>query len=113
MAEHTQTRDPYLARPGYPQIERPHLFAITRRADEPEEAREIVRGVYVNNGPYAACIVAVIDYAHGQWAAYMGGVDHTIREEEAMRYVTACGIKLSKDDGTRFFPMLPAECWRL
>lgn len=104
------TTDLYQARPGHIQIERPKLYAIARWEGGP---RDIVEAVYVNNGAHAACIVATVDYAHGQWAAYMSGVDGGLTEDEAMRYTAEHGIKLLKEQGVRFFPMLPADAWRV
>lgn len=94
------------AREGFPQIERPALYAI------PWDNGAVVEGMFVNNGQASAVIVATIDYRHGQWAAYMAGVDGKLSEDEAILYCAAHGVKLPSDFGSKCFPMLPVELWR-
>lgn len=91
---------------GYPQIEPPALYQIA------VGDRVVVQGMFVNNGPHSATVVAVVDYLHGQWAAYMAGVDGELSEDEAMIWCAAHGVKLPRVFGIKWFPELPAEHWR-
>ena len=65
--------------------------------------RKIVTGRYYNSNYYATAIVAVIT-EDIDWAAYIGGADYKLPEEEAVKYVSDCGAKLSKDDALHYFP---------
>ncbi len=65
--------------------------------------RKIIEGNYWNANYYATAIVAVITEGI-DWAAYIGGADHTIPEQEACQFVAAKGCKLSEKDARHFFP---------
>lgn len=98
----------YQPRPGYPEIQRPPLYGIKLGGGQ-----IVYEGMFVCNGKHVACIVAVVDHAHGQWAAYMGGDHGDVSEDEAILATAARGIKVPRDFGVKCFPELPAELWRV
>lgn len=58
---------------------------------------------YFNVGSFATVIVA--SKIEGiDWAAYIGGADPAISEEEAVKYVAGYGRKLTERDARHFFP---------
>ncbi len=65
--------------------------------------RRIITARYYNANYYATAIVASITEGI-DWAAYIGGADHTLPEEEAVEYVRDRGCKLSEPDARHFFP---------
>ena len=65
--------------------------------------REIRTARYYNVNRYACAIVAVITSGI-DWAAYIGGCDSTLREEEAVKWVAKRGAKLSMEDAKHYFP---------
>lgn len=65
--------------------------------------RRSITARYYNANYYATAIVASITEGI-DWAAYIGGTDHTVPEEEAVRYVRDYGCKLSEADARHFFP---------
>jgi len=65
--------------------------------------RKIITGRYYNANYYATAIVASITEGI-DWAAYIGGANHTLSESEAMLYVRDYGCKLSEKDARHFFP---------
>ncbi len=65
--------------------------------------RRIIEGRYYNANYYATAIVAVITEGI-DWAVYIGGAPHDIREREAIEFVADKGDKLSESDAKYFFP---------
>ena len=65
--------------------------------------RRIITARYYNANYFATAIVASITEGI-DWAAYIGGADHAISEEEAVKYVRDYGCKLSESDARHFFP---------
>jgi hypothetical protein len=92
--------------PGFPEIPPPALYGFV------SGDRVIYEGIFVNNGVHSACIVAVVDFRHGQWAAYMAGVDGDLGTDEAMLKTAATGTKVPERFGTQCFAELPATLWR-
>ena len=64
---------------------------------------KIIASRYWNTNGHAVAIVAVEGYA-SDWACYLGGSDHTQREQDALNDVAAHGAKLSERDARHFFP---------
>ena len=64
---------------------------------------EKIEGRYWNSDGKGIAVVASITEGI-DWAAYIGGTDHTVPEEEAVRYVRDYGCKLSEADARHFFP---------
>lgn len=102
------SEEDYQPQPGYPEIQRPPLYGIKLRPGQ-----VVYEGIFVCNGRFVACIVANVDHTHGQWAAYMGGNDGDLSEDETMLATAARGIKLPKAFGVKCFPDLPSELWRV
>ena len=65
--------------------------------------RTIITARYWNANYFATAIVASITEGI-DWAAYIGGADHTLPEEKAVEYVQDYGCKLSEKDARHFFP---------
>ncbi len=65
--------------------------------------KKLIEGHYWNANYHACAIVAVVTEGI-DWAAYIGGADHTIRENEAVQFVADKGCKLSEKDARHFFP---------
>ncbi len=65
--------------------------------------RKLITARYYNANYYATAIVAAVTEGI-DWAAYIGGADHTVSEEEAVQYVAAKGCKLSEEDARHYFP---------
>ncbi len=65
--------------------------------------RKLIEGHYWNANYYAMAIVASITEGI-DWAAYIGGADHTIPEGDAVQFVADRGCKLSEKDARHFFP---------
>ena len=65
--------------------------------------RQLITARYYNANYYATAIVASITEGI-DWAAYIGGADPDISEENAVEYVRDCGDKLSESDARHFFP---------
>jgi len=59
---------------------------------------------YWNANGYACAVVASVG-VEGEWSAYIGGADPQ-REEEALDFVSRCGVKLSEADARHFFPKI-------
>jgi hypothetical protein len=66
---------------------------------------KIITGRYYNANYYATAIVASITEGI-DWAAYIGGADHTLPEFNAVEYVRDYGCKLSEKDARHFFPTI-------
>lgn len=67
------------------------------------DGRRLIVARYWNANYYAGAIVASITEGI-DWAAYIGGADHTWSREAAVEYVRDYGDKLSRDDARHFFP---------
>ena len=65
--------------------------------------RRIITGRYYNANWQAMAIVAVVTEGV-DWAAYANGVDYSLTEPEAVRWVAEHGEKLSRDDARYYFP---------
>ena len=64
--------------------------------------RRIITARYYNSNYFATAIVASITEGV-DWAAYIGGANHRLSEEEAVEYVRDYGDKLSERDARHFF----------
>ena len=60
-------------------------------------------GLYANANYHAAAIVAVVTEGI-DWAAYMGGADHTLPREVAEQFVADTGDKISEKHARLLFP---------
>ena len=70
---------------------------------------------YVNGNYFASAIVASVRFFEGNlvdWAAYWHGCDLTEREEDAVRWVQAKGMKMLDMDAQHYFPRLPFAYFR-
>lgn len=65
--------------------------------------RKIITARYYNSNYFATAVVASITEGI-DWAAYIGGADHTLPERDAVEYVRDYGCKLSESDARHFFP---------
>ena len=65
--------------------------------------RKLITARYYNANYFATAIVASITEGI-DWAAYIGGADHTIPEEAAVEYIRDYGCKLSESDARHYFP---------
>lgn len=80
-----------------------------------KHSREIRTARYSNANYQACAIVAAVNYHDGElfdWAAYIGGCDHRLREREAVAWVAENGDKMSRRDAAHFFPSLPINKYR-
>jgi len=65
--------------------------------------RKLITARYYNANYFATAIVASITEGI-DWAAYIGGADYRLPEEEAVEYVRDYGCKLTREDAKYFFP---------
>ena len=65
--------------------------------------RVIYEGRYYNAN-YQACVIVAVTTPTQDWAAYINGVDASISEEDAVKWVAYHGCKMPELDARHYFP---------